>query len=352
MYVAAVNADLTVSIFENQVLGIDRLSNLPDHLIHHILSLLDTKSAVQKCLLSKHWRHHWTHTHALNFDHSSFRRRRNSFARFIRHVLRRHQPYKLSKLRFVTGGRRNQSLISRILNYAKSHGVEELETDVIHFPPAFLKCETLKTLNLGPHRTIRALPPNSFGFKSLTTLQLTRVFIWLRENDLFSSFLNLENLKLIDCVLLDAAKLDISAPRLVNLRISNLKYDGVITVLVVSAPRLKYFHFDMSTPSLPLYVGDCVALDKIDICLRDPYFYVDYIYAYIQYLMSLAQCFSHENAKSCVLSLIFPQQRIILRRSSPHLPIKVEVLEQDKGLWDIYYPCPMYLKLKGLSGPL
>ncbi|KAL5856768.1 hypothetical protein ACOSQ3_004226 [Xanthoceras sorbifolium] len=37
-------------------MDIDRLSNLPNHIIHHILSFVDTKCAVQTSVLSKKWR--------------------------------------------------------------------------------------------------------------------------------------------------------------------------------------------------------------------------------------------------------------------------------------------------------
>ncbi|KAK4847193.1 hypothetical protein QYF36_026814 [Acer negundo] len=50
----------------------DRLSNLPDPIIHHILFLTDTKYAVQTSVLSKMWRHMWKCVDRLNLDWSSF----------------------------------------------------------------------------------------------------------------------------------------------------------------------------------------------------------------------------------------------------------------------------------------
>ncbi|XWS59182.1 hypothetical protein CRYUN_Cryun08bG0099800 [Craigia yunnanensis] len=51
---------------------IDRLSDLPDCLIHHILSLIDIKSAVQTCILSRRWNNLCTSLPKLNFDSQSF----------------------------------------------------------------------------------------------------------------------------------------------------------------------------------------------------------------------------------------------------------------------------------------
>ncbi|RZC71477.1 hypothetical protein C5167_034636 [Papaver somniferum] len=52
----------------------DRISNLPDSLIHHILSFIDTKFAVQTCVLSKRWRYIWTSMPKLNFSNACHRR--------------------------------------------------------------------------------------------------------------------------------------------------------------------------------------------------------------------------------------------------------------------------------------
>nr|CAB3489454.1 unnamed protein product [Digitaria exilis] len=37
----------------------DRISALPDELIHHLLGFLQAPEAVRTSLLSRRWRHHW-----------------------------------------------------------------------------------------------------------------------------------------------------------------------------------------------------------------------------------------------------------------------------------------------------
>ncbi|KAF8664820.1 hypothetical protein HU200_054546 [Digitaria exilis] len=39
--------------------GADRISNLPEVILHHILSLLPAQDAVRTCVLAQSWRHHW-----------------------------------------------------------------------------------------------------------------------------------------------------------------------------------------------------------------------------------------------------------------------------------------------------
>ncbi|KAI3832424.1 hypothetical protein MKX03_020658 [Papaver bracteatum] len=47
-------------ILHNSDVGVgeeDRISNLPEALLHHILSLLPTKCAMSTCILSKRWKY-------------------------------------------------------------------------------------------------------------------------------------------------------------------------------------------------------------------------------------------------------------------------------------------------------
>ncbi|XP_022735820.1 F-box protein At5g03100-like [Durio zibethinus] len=46
---------------------LDRISELPDHLLYHILSLMPMQMAIQTIVLSTRWRHLWKHTHVVHF---------------------------------------------------------------------------------------------------------------------------------------------------------------------------------------------------------------------------------------------------------------------------------------------
>nr|CAB3491960.1 unnamed protein product [Digitaria exilis] len=52
---------------------LDRLSALPDSLLHTIMSYLKARQAVQTCLLSTRWRHLWHSMPCLDVDHDEFR---------------------------------------------------------------------------------------------------------------------------------------------------------------------------------------------------------------------------------------------------------------------------------------
>nr|CAB3490234.1 unnamed protein product [Digitaria exilis] len=52
---------------------LDRLSALPDSLLHTIMSYLKARQAVQTCLLSTRWRHLWHPMPCLDVDHDEFR---------------------------------------------------------------------------------------------------------------------------------------------------------------------------------------------------------------------------------------------------------------------------------------
>ncbi|XP_074363863.1 uncharacterized protein LOC141704523 [Apium graveolens] len=81
----------------------DRISRLPDELIHKIYSFLDAKEAVQSSALSKRWEHVWTNLPFLNFGFS--KGLVDKFIKYAFHhnlqclsleLLDDHEPFKLS----------------------------------------------------------------------------------------------------------------------------------------------------------------------------------------------------------------------------------------------------------------
>ncbi|RLM61611.1 hypothetical protein C2845_PM14G02670 [Panicum miliaceum] len=50
----------------------DRISALPDELLHHIMSFLPASDAVRTCVLPPRWRHLWASTPHLNVDAEGF----------------------------------------------------------------------------------------------------------------------------------------------------------------------------------------------------------------------------------------------------------------------------------------
>ncbi|CAL5027372.1 unnamed protein product [Urochloa decumbens] len=73
--------------------GDDRLSSLPDPLIHHIMSFMKVRQVVQTCVLSTRWEHLWRSVPCLNIDREEFKTKdRDSeewekFADFTDHLL-------------------------------------------------------------------------------------------------------------------------------------------------------------------------------------------------------------------------------------------------------------------------
>lgn len=116
----------------------NRISLLPDTLLHHILSTLNTKFVVQTCLLSKRWKTLWTLIPTLNFDYNSFsssslfkyddeESKRRSFKFFIFRVLSIHCATNIHKLTYTSSPNGDECvLVELLICYAGSHKVQQL----------------------------------------------------------------------------------------------------------------------------------------------------------------------------------------------------------------------------------
>ncbi|KAJ4745662.1 F-box family protein [Rhynchospora pubera] len=82
---------------------VDRISNLPDDLLHCILSLLDTQEVAQTCILSKRWQRLWADVDSLELVLPSFKTHspniERRFTKFIDELLSRRNNSDLREFR-------------------------------------------------------------------------------------------------------------------------------------------------------------------------------------------------------------------------------------------------------------
>ncbi|RHN66452.1 putative F-box domain, leucine-rich repeat domain, L domain-containing protein [Medicago truncatula] len=200
----------------------DNLSELPDCVLLHILSFLDTKLAVQTCILSARWKNLWKHVPALRLNtylHSLYTRiKLKGFTKFVSSILsKRDASTALHTLEFRRTGLVEPHIFKRILKYAVSHNVQQLQI-----------CYILSLTNFAFH-----VGDNGCA-------------------DPFSEFKNLNSLIIDRCVALDAENLHISSVTLAN--------------LTVRTPRVvarNYRKIELSTASLRSFVFIGIPYQKL-----------------------------------------------------------------------------------------
>ncbi|KAI3858360.1 hypothetical protein MKX03_024684 [Papaver bracteatum] len=235
----------------------DRISNLPDSIIEHILSSIDMKFAVQTCVLSTRWRYTWTSLPALNFDAYRFVYKDSDgvnltkrFIKFVDKVLSlrdNNSDIRRFDLRcdiYITTDDEIYSCIHRWIATAVSHNVQEMcinltTEEYFKIPICLCTCKSLTKLELKlcghedsdyedsdyDYYSKIILPDHEMSLPSLKSL---RLILWDTSfdneelmNRFFSSFPSLESLVM---------RVYDNSFREMNLNIS--------------LPKLKYFEFD------------------------------------------------------------------------------------------------------------
>ncbi|PON89499.1 F-box domain containing protein [Trema orientale] len=123
----------------------DQISDLPDHILHHIISFLSRRCAARTCILSKHWNYIWNSYPILEFPqysiypwrcYSSPEIRRGKFRDFIKIVdssIKRFTPFKLRVERFYLEAGLDHdddsmlpTMVDRWIEFAMKNGVREI----------------------------------------------------------------------------------------------------------------------------------------------------------------------------------------------------------------------------------
>ncbi|KAL5142444.1 F-box/FBD/LRR-repeat protein [Glycine soja] len=228
----------------------DRLSELPDCVVLHIMEFMDTKYAVQTCVLSKRWKDLWKRLTYLGFNTTLF----NNVVKFNKFVSRvlsgRDGSVSLLNLEFTRRGMAEPKLFNRLMKYAVLHNVQQFTVSLnlsfrqsFEFRPYIFSCESLTFLKLSFNSfdtSIVALP-GSLNMPALKSLQLEAVSFTARDNDYAEPFstCNVLNTLILDGCSLhkDAKFLSISNSSLSSLTISG-SFEGGAYKIALSTPNL------------------------------------------------------------------------------------------------------------------
>ncbi|CAI0542113.1 unnamed protein product [Linum tenue] len=233
----------------------DRLSRLPEPIIHHILSFLATRSAVQTSVLSRSWRSAWKHVPVLDFSQHSFQRY-SSFHRYVGNVLSLRYPLNLRKVKFADGERRSDgrddSLVIRVIQYALSHDARHLvidnandviSPDIYRFSDLFGSATSSSNCNLETLELEGFEIDSGFGspgFRMLTSLDLWTCLVACGEEEVlepFSNFPCLKHLSLRDLINDHPGLMKIHGLELLSLKLHTVKFYRI----EIDAPKLKFF---------------------------------------------------------------------------------------------------------------
>ncbi|XP_076940738.1 F-box/LRR-repeat protein At3g26922-like [Bidens hawaiensis] len=245
----------------------DRLSRLPDDLIHKILSFIDFKDAIRTSALSSRWRYIWTSTPYLNFSRNDLFTSHEP-SKFVTDVLSHRNnltglfSINLSCDQFVFNWF-EWEFIKNILNYAFGYNVEELTLQCFHInniksPVSLFSSQSLKHLTLsGSSKRRLIMPPSTWELLALTTLHLCYVTFYNDKNDthigLFSKCVNLRNLTLGECLMKGAEGF-----RICHLRLTDL-------TIIDSSGRLFKGDYPLRFSKYSLH-----SLEKLDLCIMYP----------------------------------------------------------------------------------
>ncbi|KAI3753911.1 hypothetical protein L2E82_25976 [Cichorium intybus] len=246
---------------EHSVDMVDYISNLPDCILHHILSFIPTKEVVKASILSTRWKNLWVSIPNIEIDYALLYARGiddlnplkvTSFMNFVEKVLEVRGASKLEKFRLHSNILCDPSKIHLWISHAIMHNVQELDLFLVDaiksvIPESMFSSMSLTTLKL----EIDFIEiPSHVSFPSLKTLHLS--FVGFMNDDdvkrLFSGCSVLENLFLEECQWMYLENTVISSSTLKSLTIHDEFYfeeddDTNGCKIKIDATNLTYFEY-------------------------------------------------------------------------------------------------------------
>ncbi|GJR17035.1 F-box domain containing protein [Tanacetum coccineum] len=218
----------------------DRLSSLPDDLIHKILSFIDKLDAIKTSCLSSRWRFIWITMPCLNFPNDDF----FTLLKLSKFFSGRDNQREVSSMNLSFRGKSTKGFVGKILEYASSHNVRLLnltcliESAIIEFPLSLISSKTLEHLSLKMDNSNRTF--NQRGSIALTSMWEVPALTTLHLDGIILSRYNTDN------------------------------FSGLISKkFLISAPDLAYLLLD-GHDHVNFSGDDFNSLEKVDICIDHP----------------------------------------------------------------------------------
>ncbi|OMP02165.1 hypothetical protein COLO4_11298 [Corchorus olitorius] len=226
---------------------LDKISNLPDKVLCHIISFLPMKEAVRTCILSTRWRYLFASMTRLHLDDDQFRPRHhqtpppsvNSFMNFVDRLFFFSSKASLEcfGLNFSKRSGIDSSRIYGWICAALWRGVKELDLLFLRFEDhqlmlpsiLFTNCKSLVTLKLAMNYSFMNVPSGAC-FPNLKNLCVTN--IKFTDDDtvqrLISSCLVLEDLVIDECRFEKISVLNICTPSVKRLELKMPTQEAIV----------------------------------------------------------------------------------------------------------------------------
>lgn len=342
---------------------IDVISNLPDCILHHILSFMPTKEVVKTSILSTRWKNLWASVRSIDFDDALLYASEadgrpppevTSFMNFVERVLRLRDASNIEKFRLSCRVCFNASQIQSWIYDAIKHNVQELDLclfaeDPSVIPRSMFDSKSLVSLKIEMNCVVEL--PSRISFPRLKILHLSLVTF---PNDdsaekLFSGCPVLEELVLLDCEWMNLKNIAISSSTLKRLSIDDLPYFGPLDdpsgcKIKIDAPNLTFLEY-IGYLSNEIFLDDVSSLVKACIHIPNPHErQKEVVCRTVDLLKGLRYVESLRVSNSTLESLICADNwldRFPVFPNMSHLVLTMEIQNHTVGvLMDLLNLCP------------
>ncbi|XP_021633632.1 putative F-box/FBD/LRR-repeat protein At3g49040 [Manihot esculenta] len=282
---------------------VDRLTELPESIIHHIISFLPLTDATKTTILSSKFRSLWYSFPFICFNESrqtgmhrlhKRSKRIDIFLRYVHDFLRLREPnVALERFTFRVGldsefHEKSDHRIDSAIGYALENHVKELDLDVVGDDPHYI--------------SYYRLPSAVFSAKSIALLKLKGFLLEPQDLILTSSFM--EDLTIERCS--GMKTLQLSCDKLMHM---NIKSCNGLENIDVAAPNMLSFSFDGELGFSEITFSACKSLKHLSLentQISDACLMCGVSRLLMLETLKLRQCYSLEN-----LSLHSPQLKTI-----------------------------------------